>query len=75
VWIAAISPVEAICHGLQFSYGVVPVLAEHPLDWNRFARLWVQNEKLPEELIVMAECPSQLTPRTNPHLEIIDLRL
>jgi pyruvate kinase len=74
VWIAAISPDEAICRGLQFSYGVLPVHAEHPHDWHAFARSWVHSETLPEELIVMAECPSQLTPLTNPHLEIIDLR-
>jgi hypothetical protein len=53
---------------------VIPVHAEHPDDWNSFARLWVQSAELPEELIVMAGCPSQLTPQTNPHLEIIDLR-
>ena len=75
VWIAAVSPDKAICRGLQFSYGVFPVHAEHPHDWNGFARSWVQSEELPEELIVMAECPSQRTPQTNPHLEIIDLRL
>ena len=71
VWIAATSPDEAICRGLQFSYGVFPVHAEHPLDWKGFARSWVQSKALPEELIVMAEYPSQLP---NPHLEIIDLR-
>ena len=74
VWIAAISPDETICRGLQFSYGVFPVHAEHPLDWNGFARTWVQSEALPEELVVMAECPSLVAPLTNPHLEIIDLR-
>ncbi len=75
VWVAAVSPDETICHGLQFSYGVSPVHAEHPRDWNGFARSWARSEALPEELIVMAECPSRLTPLTNPHLEIIDLRL
>ncbi len=29
---------------------------------------------LPKELIVMAECSSQLNPLTNPHPEIINLR-
>lgn len=74
VWVAAISPDIGICRGLHFSYGVFPVHAEYPADWNGFARSWVQSEALPEELIVMAECPSLVTPLTNPHLEIIDLR-
>lgn len=74
VWIAALCPDEVICCGLQFSYGVCPVHAEHPLDWKGFARSWAQSNKLPGELVVMAKCPSQLTPDTNPHLEIIDLR-
>ena len=75
VWIAAVSPDETICRGLQFSYGVSPVHAEHPRDWNGFARSWAHSNELPEELIVMAECPSQRAPLMNPHLEIIDLRL
>lgn len=76
VWIAAVSTDEAICRGLQFSYGVSPVyVPEIPDNWNRFARSWVQSEELPEDLIVLAECPSQRTPQTNPHLEIVDLRL
>jgi pyruvate kinase len=75
VWIAAVCTDETICHGLQFSYGVFPVCEpEIPEDWNTFARIWAQSKKLPEELMVLAECPSQRTPLRNPHLEIIDLR-
>jgi pyruvate kinase len=75
VWIAAVSPEEATCQGLQFSYGVSPVHApQHPHDWNAFAARWVQSEGLPEELVVLTEGPSPRNPRTNPRLEIIDLR-
>jgi hypothetical protein len=43
-WVKAISPEEATCQGLQFSYGVSPVHApKHPHDWNAFARRWVQS--------------------------------
>ncbi len=73
-WIVVASPNGAICRGLQFSYGVVPIQTEYPLNWKEFARSWVQSEKLPEELIVMAECPCQRTPHVSPHLDIIDLR-
>ena len=74
VWIAAVCPDEAVCSGLQFSYGVSPVRAGHPKGWNDYARTFVQENELPEELVVMAQCPSLLDPETNPHVEIIDLR-
>ena len=75
VWIAAVSPDEATCHGLQFSYGVSPVnVPEHPHDWNVFARGWMRSEGLAEGLVVLTEGPSRSNPQTNPRLEIIDLR-
>jgi pyruvate kinase len=74
VWIAAVSPEEATCHGLQFSYGVSPIHAlEHPHDWNVFARRWVQSEGLLKELVVLMEGPSRDNPEANPLLEIFDL--
>jgi hypothetical protein len=75
VWIAAVGPAEATCHGLQFSYGVTPVhTPELPRDWNQFARRWVQDEGLPKELVVLTEDPSRRNLQTNPRMEIIDLR-
>jgi len=75
VWIAAVSQEEAICRGLQFSYGVSPVhTSEHPDDWNIFARSWVNSSGLPEELVVLTAGSSLCNPHTNPRLEIIDLR-
>jgi pyruvate kinase len=74
VWIAAVSPEEATCQALQFSYGVSPVHEpEHPSDWDAFAGRWAQNEGLPAGLIVLTQGPSKHNPRTNPRLEIIDL--
>jgi pyruvate kinase len=75
VWIAAVSPDEATCHGLQLSYGVSPVHAPEQIpNWNEFARHWVQTEGLPEELVVLMEGPFRDDPKGNPRLEIIDLR-
>ena len=75
VWIAAVSPEEATCQGLQFSYGVSPVhTPEHPDDWSAFARGWVRSEGLAEGLVVLTEGPSRSNLQTNPRLEIIDLR-
>jgi pyruvate kinase len=77
VWIAAVSPEEATCHGLQFSYGVSPVHAqeEHSRDWNTFAKRWLQSEGLADGLVVLTEGPSRDNPSANYRLEIIDLRL
>ncbi len=75
VWIAAVSPEEAACHGLQFSYGVSPIHApEHPLDWSAWAGSWVRSEELPLDRVVLMEGPSERNPETNPRMEIIDLR-
>jgi len=76
VWIAAVSPTEATCHGLQFSYGVSPVhVPEHPQDWTGFAKRWAQSAGLAEEgRIVLTEGPSRDNPEANPRLEIIDLK-
>jgi pyruvate kinase len=76
VWIVAVSPEESTCHGLQFSYGVLPVHApERNRDWNTFARRWVQIEGLADGLVVLVEGPSTDNPKANHRLDIIDLRL
>jgi pyruvate kinase len=76
VWIAAVSPEESTCHGLEFSYGVSPFHAqEHSRDWETFARRWVQREGLADGLVVLTEGPSRDNPIANHRLEIIDLRL
>jgi pyruvate kinase len=75
VWIAAVSPEEATCHGLQFSYGVSPVhAAEHSRGWNAFARQWALDAGLAAGLVVLTEGPSRLHPKANHRMEIIDLR-
>lgn len=75
VWIAAVAPEEAICHGLQFSYGVFPIHAqEHPAEWSAFARRWVSSNGLDEKgLVVLTEGPSYDKPGAAPRLEIFDL--
>ncbi len=74
VWIAAVSREEAVCQGLQFSYGVYPVHVEdQPEDWNAFARQWLQTQGLPPGLVVLTTGPSRSHPAANNRLEIIDL--
>ena len=73
VWIAAVSPDEATCNGLQLSYGVSPVYApKFPGDWGAFARDWVRNEGLAEGPVVLTEGPSRENPDANPRLEIFN---
>lgn len=75
VWIVAVSPEDATCHGLQFSYGVYPVREpEPPRDWREFARRWIESEGVSKGLVVLTEGPSPHNPHMNPRVEIIDLR-
>jgi pyruvate kinase len=74
VWIAAVSPEESTCQGLQFSYGVSPVKAEeHSRDWEAFARQWTRAAGLPAGHVVLTEGPSRVNPKANHRMEIIDL--
>jgi pyruvate kinase len=74
VWIAAASTEESTCRGLQFSYGVSAVyVPEYPVDWNEFARNWLDAVEIPRGFVVLTAGSSQCTPRKNPRLEIIDL--
>jgi pyruvate kinase len=75
IWIAAICPDEFRCHGLQFSYGVSPVLMpERPLDWNIFVNRWAQSEGLGDGVVALTEGPSPHHALPNPRLEIIQVR-
>ena len=74
VWIAAVSPEEATCQALQFSYGVSPVHApDHGREWNGFARQWLHDHELAPGPVLLTEGPSRKHPKANYRLEIIDL--
>jgi pyruvate kinase len=74
VWITAVSPDEATCQSLQFSYGVYPVhKPDYPEDWNAFAREWIRSQELEGDLAIMTEGPSPINPNANNRMEIIDL--
>jgi len=73
VWVAAVSPDEAICAGLQFSYGVAPVHApDQGDDWNQFAKDRSRGEGLGDGPVVLMEVPADANARVNPRVEIID---
>ena len=74
VWIIAVSPRQATCQRLQFSYGVHPVHEPSPaVDWNAFAREWLRANEVPGHLVLLTEGPSEKNPCTNNRMEIIDL--
>ena len=73
-WVVAVSPHEATCQGLQFSYGVIPVLSpDGSGDWNAFAREWLARHGIAGEIALLTEGPSRRHPDANNRLEIIDL--
>ncbi len=74
VWITAVSPREATCQSLQFSYGVHPVYEpDYPEDWKVFAREWLQSHDLQGDLAVLTEGPSLKHPEANHRMELVDL--
>ena len=58
VWTVAVSPNEATCRALQFSYGVHPVCEpDHPENWNAFARQWLKTNKVEGDMVLLTEGP------------------
>ncbi len=74
VWITAISSLETTCQNLQFSYGVYPVYEpEHPDNWRKYARKWLQHHGVDGEMVLLTEGPSSKNPEANHRIEIITL--
>ena len=74
VWTVALCSREETCRRLQFSAGVHPVHeARDPGDWTAFIRRWVRERRLPGELAILTEGPSEMDPGTNHRMEIVEL--
>jgi pyruvate kinase len=74
-WIVAVSPSEAACQRLLFSWGVWPVrVTERPDDWRAFARAWLREHGIDGTLAVVTEGPSPKHPEANERIEILDLQ-
>jgi len=75
-WTIAVSPHEATCRGLQFSYGVHAIhLPEAADDWSAFARAFLAEHGVAGRIALLAEGPSARNPNANNRMEIIDLTL
>ncbi len=72
VWIAAVTRDHAVCQGLQFTYGVLPVdLAEDTDDWRDFASRWFAQHQLPPGLSMLVAGPSPSNPGANHRIEFL----
>jgi pyruvate kinase len=75
VWITAVSSLAKTCQDLSFSYGVCSVCEpDHPEDWKKWIRKWLEQQALEGEMVIMTEGPSQKWPDRNNRMEIIDLK-
>lgn len=74
-WIVAVSPKEATCQELQFSYGVHPVHeTERPQSWEAFARSWLCRHEISAGLVVMTTGHTTADTGGTNRIEIIDLQ-
>jgi pyruvate kinase len=75
VWIAAVTPTDAMARRLQFSYGVFPVVEPGPVaDWSAFTREWVAARGLDGTIAVLLRGPSSDPAHANHAMELIELR-
>jgi pyruvate kinase len=71
-WIVASSHETAVCQGLAFSYGVVPLhLDEDPENWREFAAQWLRDHQVPGAVAVLVAGPSSRNPDANYRLEFL----
>jgi pyruvate kinase len=74
VWVVAMSPSEATCQALQFSYGVYAIkTAEDRADWGECVRRWLAEQGITEGLALLAQGPSAQNPCGNHRMEIVEL--
>lgn len=74
VWVVALSPSEATCQALQFSYGVHAIKVDQDrADWGEFVRQWLAEKGINEGLTLLAQGPSDQNPCGNHRMEILEL--
>jgi len=72
VWIVAMCPDAAVCQGLMFSYGVVPIeLEQEPDNWSDFARQWLSTHQVAGEIAMLVAGPSPRNPHDNHRIEFL----
>ncbi len=72
MWIHAVSILDSVCRGLQFSYGVKPILVNKvPKDWKTFLKKQLRCQDIRSGIAVLVEVPSEENPDINHRIEII----
>jgi pyruvate kinase len=73
-WVIALSPSEATCQALQFSYGTHTIRVEEDrADWGTFVRRWLSEQGITHGLVLLTQGPSAQNPCGNHRMEIIEL--
>lgn len=74
VWIVAISQSLSVCQGLNFSYGVYPVLlGQEPDNWCNFVKPWLHQRDIHGEFALLVTGPSSLNPKANYRIEFLPI--
>ena len=72
VWILAVSLDLAACRGMQFSYGVSPILlTKIPKDWKSFIKEQIHCREIEQGIAVLVEVPSAEHPDADHRIQII----
>lgn len=75
VWAVAVSSQPATCQGLQFSYGIYPIMEnDHPEDWGSYVGKWMKAHGVSGDMALLTEGPSKKFPLNNHRMEILDLK-
>jgi pyruvate kinase len=72
VWVAALSTDPVACQALTFSCGVLPIhVDDEPDDWRAFAVRWLDQHRVPGNIVMLVAGPSERNPEANHRLEFI----
>jgi len=75
-WIVAVSPNEATCQNLQFSYGVFPVHeTKKPAKWEMYTRDWMKQNCPDGDIVLLTQGTGTAGVGGTNKIEIIDLNL
>lgn len=75
-WIVGVSPNEATCQSLQFSYGVFPVFeTKKPENWEIYVRDWMKQYGMEGDIVILTQGTGTAGSGGTNQLEILDLSL
>lgn len=73
-WVVAVSSSQETSKALCLSRGIQPIWEpEHPRDWRTYIKNWLDEQGIPQGLVLLTEGPSALHPEANHRVEILEL--